>query len=995
MFIRNAITFFLSQRRAQVRPSKSKFLAISDAVLLTPFQHLRLALLPTLALVSLFIVGTTHAVEPQLKVFTEKQSETFPLVDAAGKAPAIMFDSNDAKVVEIASRLFARDAERVTGILPQVSSKPQIPNTPTVIIGTIGHNAAIDHLIAHKKIDASAIQGKWERFLITTVDQNLIIAGSDRRGTAFGVFTLSKAIGVSPLYWWADVPAKPSKQLHIQANHYTEGSPSVKYRGLFINDEAMDEASLHGWAKTNFEPKEGRIGPKTYTKVFELLLRLKANYCWPAMHKPSKAFNLNPKNAQVADDYAIVMGSSHCEQMLRNNVTEWKKRGPWNYIKNRDRMYQYWEERVQENKNYENTYTVGMRGVHDTEMQGTKTVEGMVKVTEQAIRDQREILTQHVNPDASKIPQVLCTYKEVQIVYEHGLNVPDDITLLWADDNHGYIRRLCTPEEQKRAGGSGVYYHLSLLGTPDGFLWLSSISPSLMAFELHKAYAYGADRIWMMNVGDLKPAEKELSFAMDMAWNIDRWTPENATDFITHWADKTFGKTLAEPIGALMNEYYILAASGKPEHVYRIGYTAREIEQRLTSYRDLDQRADEIYQQLPKKWKTAFDHLILYPIQGCRWQNEHMLLGQRSLLKAAAGDTQGALADAKASKASTEQLNRITERYNNAGETGKWHNMISWWPRPHRVHSVVATPELCTKIKNATSPRRLDLNKIQLGPNAHFKNGALSQIKLTDAPSHATLTFQSATAGYNALWALTTIPTYSKSSYYGHSRKTPRISGTFNSTAFDAKPQIQGNRWHTDISPPTWNKIADIEIQKGINTITLDLHHPLIQISNLQIRMVQPTPIEPIQTLSAGDFTRQDKGKSAKITKLAGLGTGTGIACMPFTAPSINRTQIDQAPWVEYELAASPQTRQLEIRTLPNQRMHAGRDMRYAISIDGSKPQIFDIHADEFSSEWQLNVIRGYTSRTLTLAPKTQKPIKVRIHLLDPGLVLRELLILP
>lgn len=928
-----------------------------------------------------------------LGIHTEPSAKAFALVGPAAKTAPIVYSANDAKVVEIASKLFAEDVQRVTGQLPEVSADAQLPNTPSVVIGTMGHSKVVDQLIASKQIDPSAIRDQWESFLITTAGPHLVILGSDRRGTAFGVFTLSEAIGVSPLYWWADVPSKPSEQLHITAHNYREGSPSVKYRGLFINDEAMDDASLHGWAKSNFEPDEGRIGPKTYAKVFELLLRLKANYCWPAMHKPSLAFNMNPQNAHVADDYAIVMGTSHCEQMLRNNVAEWKKRGPWNYLKNRDRMYDYWKERVQENKAFENTYTIGLRGVHDTEMVGAKTIDDMVEVTQQAIRDQREILSDNISSAVTEIPQVLCTYKEVQIIYENGLKVPDDVTLLWADDNHGYIRRLSTAEEQQRSGGSGVYYHLSLLGTPDGFLWLSTISPSLMSYELSKAHAYGADRIWMINVGDLKPAEKELTFAMQLAWDIDRWTPEKATGFIAEWAGETFGKAYAQSIGDLMNEFYILAASGKPEHVYRINYTAKEIEHRLNSYRDLDQRASVIYQQLPDNYETAFDHLILYPIQGSRWQNEHMLLGRRSQLKAASGDTAGALADAKASKAATTQLDRITERYNHGNGDGKWKNMMSWWPRPHRVESTVASEQLCAKASTATPPRQLGLSQIELDTNAKMNNGTLQQAEPADTPGKATLRFESNVAGHNALWALTTIPTYSKSSYYGHNRITPSITGSVNGTAFNGKLSIPGNRWHTAISPPVWNKIADIEIQQGNNTITLDLHHPLIQISDLQISMVEPSRVDPLHTVSVGNYTKKGAGKAANIKTLPGLGTGVGVASMPFTAPSLDDRQIDQAPWVEYEIPASENAARLIIRTLPNQRIHEGRGMRYAVSIDDSKPRVFDVHADEFTSEWQTNVIRGFTSRSLALTPAKPHTHRIRIYLLDPGLVLSEILI--
>ncbi|MBP5426207.1 MAG: glycosyl hydrolase 115 family protein [Prevotella sp.] len=358
----------------------------------------------------------------------------------------------------------------------------------------------------------------------------------------------------------------------------------MQYRGIFINDERFG-----GWARWA-EKRFGKVGPEVYQKVFELLLRLKANYLWPAMHPGTQAFNADPENARLADDYAIVMGSSHCEQMLRNNEGEWKAVGTYgdfNYITNRQTMQQYWEERVQTNGKYENTYTLGLRGIHDYPMEGANSTAERVRLMQQAIDDQRDMLRRNINKPIDEIPQVLRTYEEVLDAYHNGLQVPDDVTLLWNDDKHGYCRNLSNPSEQQRRGGAGIYYHLSYHGDPASWIWLSPLSPTFLATELHKAYTFGARRIWVFNVGDIKPAEKEISFVMDLAWDISRWQPADAHNYVRYWAEKTFGRDAAQEIADIMAGYYRLQAGGKDAHVWFIDYSEAQIEQRIAHWRAL------------------------------------------------------------------------------------------------------------------------------------------------------------------------------------------------------------------------------------------------------------------------------------------------------------------------------------------------------------------------------------------------------------------------
>lgn len=459
--------------------------------------------------------------------------EYFPLVSDKGVAN-ICTDKKDYAVVGITAQMLADDIKRVTGQNATVinTTKTNIAG-PTVVAGTLGKSVMIETLVKNLKIDVSSIRGSWESFIVATAVNPktktplLLIIGSDRRGTAFGLTSLCESIGVSPWYWWADVVPEHKDKLYVENGVFCQGEPSVQYRGIFINDERF--GGWARWAEQHFENETGKVGPKTYRKVFELLLRLKANYLWPAMHPGTQAFNADPENARLADDYAIVMGTSHCEQMLRNNEGEWKAvnelakkdksitpLGDFNYITNRKTMQNYWETRVKTNGRYENTYTLGLRGIHDYPMEGANTTQQRVALMQQAINDQRDILRRNISKPVEEIPQVLCTYEEVLDAYHNGLQVPDDVTLLWSDDKHGYCRNLCNPIEQKRKGGAGIYYHLSYHGDPASWIWFSPLSPAFISTELTKAYTYGARKIWVFNVGDIKPAEKEISFVMDL-----------------------------------------------------------------------------------------------------------------------------------------------------------------------------------------------------------------------------------------------------------------------------------------------------------------------------------------------------------------------------------------------------------------------------------------------------------------------------------------------
>lgn len=590
---------------------------------------------------------------------------------APGSVADLFVDGGEFKVVRIATECLAADVERVTGKRPLIKDDEKKLSSQAVIVGTIGKSALVDKLIRAGRLDASAVAGKWESFVVATVSQPLpgvdaalVIAGSDRRGTAFGVFTLSEAMGVSPWYWWADVPPVRRTTIAVRAGTFIQGPPSVKYRGIFINDE---DWGLQPWSAETFEPEVGDIGPKTYAKVCELLLRLKANYLWPAMHECTRAFNSIPENKLVADDYAIVMGSSHAEPMLYNNASEWKlPKEQWNYQTHPDVVRSVWEKRLQENGRFENTYTLGIRGIHDRPMQGGKTTAERVKLVERVIADQRDLIARYVNPKVESVPQIFVPYKEVLPIYQAGLQVPDDVTLVWVDDNHGYIRQLSTPEEQKRSGGSGIYYHLSYWGAPEDYLWLGTTPPALTWAEMHKAYENGARTLWVVNVGDIKMIEITMEFFLRMAWDIAPWDANAQTAFLQQWAERDFGKAHAAEIAAIMDEFYRINFGAKPEHLRLTKFSANygEVEQRLERFAKLVKQTDSLYARLSPEKRNAFYELVVYPVRGAALANELNLSPE-----------------AEEAQRAFDQLQAETEFFNEQIAGGKWRRIISSNPR--------------------------------------------------------------------------------------------------------------------------------------------------------------------------------------------------------------------------------------------------------------------------------------------------------------------------
>src|SRR5215469_404510 len=480
------------------------------------------------------LLGTVRAwgLGEQRYVSTKPVQGGFVLY-TSGKAAPLVVDRADWPGVVRAVGDLSADMRRVTGRAAEIVTTPvkDAGGSPkgedVVLIGTIGKSPLIDDLVKAKKLDVSGIAGKWESAVTTIVERPmpgvkraLVIAGADKRGTIYGIYDLSEQIGVSPWYWWADVRVPHADALYVMPGRVVQPVPAVKYRGIFFNDEAP---CLSGWTTEKF----GGMNHEFYTKVFELLLRLKANFLWPAMWNNAFAAD-DPENPKLADEYGIVLGTSHEEPMMRAEK-EWRRgnHGAWDYTTNQKEIDDFWRAGMERDKNYEEVVTLGMRGENDTPM----SADANTQLLEKIVADQRKILSETVNPDVTKVPQVWALYKEVQGYYEKGMRVPDDVTLLWSDDNWGDLRRLPTAEERKRKGRAGIYYHFDYVGGPRSYKWLNTIPITKVQEQMNLAYQYDARRIWIVNVGDLKPLEFPTEFFLSMAWNPERWSQEHLQEF--------------------------------------------------------------------------------------------------------------------------------------------------------------------------------------------------------------------------------------------------------------------------------------------------------------------------------------------------------------------------------------------------------------------------------------------------------------------------------
>ena len=579
----------------------------------------------------------------------------------------IYMDANDCRGVSYAANALVRDISKVSGSQATITSNQKA----TIIVGTIGHSAAIDQLIKQKRINGNLLKGKREKFIITLVDQQLVIAGSDRRGTIYGIYELSQQMGVSPWYDWADVPVEHHDSIFVNKGIYTDGEPAVRYRGIFLNDEAP---CLTSWVKNTYGTEYG--DHRFYQRVFELVLRLRGNMMWPAMW--GWAFYADDaENEKTADEMGVVMSTSHHEPMARNHQEYARNRkgwGPWNYQKNKENLQKFFREGIERMKGTEQIVTIGMRGDGDEAM----SEEADTKLMTNIINDQRKIIADVTGKKASETPQVWALYKEVLDYYDKGMKVPDDVTLLLCDDNWGNVRRVPNAKERKHKGGWGLYYHVDYVGAPRNSKMLN-VTPVQNPWEqLTLAYENGIDRLWILNVGDLKPMEYPISQFMDMAWNPRKYDVNNITRHTRDWCAQQFGESQADEAARILNLICKYNGRCTPEMLDKNTYSLEngEWQEVVNQYLQLEADALRQYNSLPASYHDAYRQIILFPIE--LMSNLHQMYfaqAQNHALYKQGNPKANVWADECERLFKRDSL--ICDYYNHKMAGGKWNGMMT------------------------------------------------------------------------------------------------------------------------------------------------------------------------------------------------------------------------------------------------------------------------------------------------------------------------------
>ena len=628
-------------------------------------------------------------------------------------------------VVATAIGMFKGDMEAVTGKKAVAASEA---SAAIRIVELDKASASVRKKLAASGVPVDDVMAKTDGFSVSVVGKQITIVGANGRGAAYGLLELSRMAGVSPWVWWGDVVPEKRSRLVIDSDFSTVQGASVEYRGIFINDE---DWSLRPWSYGTYDPSDfGTIGPKTYKRVFQLLMRLRANAIWPGMHTGTTAFFKLKGAKAIADSCGIAIGSSHCEPLLRNNVDEWdvSKRGKYNYITNKEAVQNYWIERLKEVKGSTggNMFTIGMRGIHDGSMEGVKTMDEKFNALQRVIDDQQQLIGKYVG-DPSKQMQVFVPYKEVLQIYEKGLKVPDYVTLMWCDDNYGYMTRLSNAEEQKRKGGGGVYYHLSYWGRPHDYMWLATTQPGLIYNEMKAAYDHNVRKLWIVNVHDPKVAGYDLELFLDMAWDINSVGASTLGDHYRRWLCRQFGDEAGNRLYPAMHEYFRLCGERHPEFMgwsqveldkkaYSRGLSpvadtelstsefGNELDRYLERYAAVAKTVGEVERLVRPELKDAYFAAIKYPVLAADAHARKLLEAQRARSLMQGSNTLKGMFDyndrlytatAKSQKA-YQEVRSLTEYYNNTMANGKWKRSMNMRPRDLPVFLSPSLPTLLT-----------------------------------------------------------------------------------------------------------------------------------------------------------------------------------------------------------------------------------------------------------------------------------------------------------
>ncbi|KAL7271316.1 hypothetical protein RUND412_005937 [Rhizina undulata] len=933
-----------------------------------------------------------------------------------GQTAGLVVDGNDWPGVIRAANDLSKDFDRVTGhALPLLfynssatSFKPS--SKLAILVGTIGNSSIIDGLIKSKKIDVSKTAGKWESFqtqLVSSplpgISSALVIAGSDKRGTIFGIYTISEQIGVSPWYFWADVPPAQKSSIYAIDTVFFQGPPSVKYRGIFLNDE---QPALTNWVNDNFP--RGEYGPgynhELYVLVFELLLRLKANFLWPTMWDSMFGVD-DSKNQETADMFGIVMSTSHTEPLQRS-TKEWNTfgNGTWSYATNSENIYPYWVEGVERGKPYENVWTMGMRGNGDTALSSGVATDLLEKV----IADQRTILKDVLRKDdLLTVPQVWCLYKDIQAYYEAGMRVPDDITLLWTDDNWGNMRRLPLANETARIGGAGVYYHFDYVGDPRDYKWINTIQLQKVWEQMHLAYERQARQIWVVNVGDLKPLEIPIDYFLSLAYDFDVWGPVNTVnDWELAWATREFGSAYADQIAEIIDTYGLYAGRRKYELVDPNTYSTinyREADTILSDWGKLFEKAEAVYNELPSSAKPAFFQLVMHPVKaGYIVYDIHISSARNNLYASQRRNSANTLAEHVLQRFKDDH--KLTQEYH-ALLSGKWNHMMDqthlgydYWQQPMRNtlpplswtqlfdNSLAGSLGVAVESSNGSVPGDDLYNSAAYGNNTLV----LPQLDPYSIPSSRWIeifakgpeAFTFTITPHNA-WVIATPAT----GFIDPSTNATDVRVEI-SIDWDSAPNGYNIAFIDITSSASYGNFAAPSVNIPINKTSipedLDFHGFLE--SNQHI------------SIEASHFTRNITSSSAYYQLLPGHGRIlSGMTLFPVLAPS---QSVTNGPRLEYDLflftdPQYPVNVTLYLSAALNQ--DPQRPLKYGIAFDDAEPQVVQFIPDakplDMPAGWTKAVSDSVWTCVTSHVSEGTGIRTLKVWALEPGVVVQKIVV--
>jgi Glycosyl hydrolase family 115/Gylcosyl hydrolase family 115 C-terminal domain len=932
--------------------------------------------------VSLFLLTRMFFLTDTNKVYagnggsyvSAKNGKGYFALSVTGKSAPLYISGSDYPGVIRALKDLQKDITTVTKAAPSLYTDKTPAGKEIILVGTIGKSLLIDGLIKQKKLNVTGIAGKWETFLLQVVrnplpgvDRALVIAGSDKRATIYGIYDLSVQIGVSPWNWWADVPIKEQKTLYIIPGRYSDGEPAIKYRGIFINDEAP---AFSGWTREKF----GGVNHKVYEKMFELILRLKGNYLWPAMW--GNAFNDDDKlDPVLADEYGIVMGTSHHEPMDRAQQ-EWKRygTGAWNYETNSTVLKDFWKKGIENMGNKETIVTVGMRGDGDMPM----TEGSNIALLEKIVSDQRSILAETTGKDVTQIPQMWALYKEVQDYYDKGMRVPDDVTLLLCDDNWGNIRKLPKLSDPYRKGGYGIYYHFDYVGGPRNYKWLNTNPLPKVWEQMHLAYEYGAKQVWVVNVGDLKPMEFPISFFLDYAWSPKKWPADRLEEYTRLWAQQQFGPTYAKEIAGILSKYTKYNGRRKPELLDQNTYSLvnyREFETMVADYNKLRDEAEALNKKIPAACKDAYYQLVLHPVQACSNLNELYFAAAKNSLyakqgRAATNDMAEKVKDLYAKDA------EISNYYNKILAGGKWDHMMdqthigyTYWQEP-RVNKMPDVTQI--DLPEAGAMGVAIEGSAQWWPKEQ-SDAVLPEFSAYPNSTHYVEVFNRGRSPFE--YAVQTAPWVKVSPQSGKIDKEQRLWVSID--------------WSK--APVGIQHFPIIITSAGGDKVTIQA---IVNNNRMPVKMA-PGHAETngYVSIEAEHYSKAVNTDKVQWGHLPDYGrTSSGMT--PFPVTSKSQSPGGNSPHLEYVVnLIDTGAVKVEAYISPTIDFTNTQGLHYAVSFDDEQPQVININADKSEAAWNKDVSDNI--KILISKHHISKPVKhiLKFWMVDPGVVLQKIVL--